>query len=135
MQQQRQLSEKAMLEQALATLGQQREQLARRRASIETGDTVQEGELQELELKLEGLLDARLMDEEKLTTARTAMEQVTQTLRQNEMQRNQLEARLQERRSALESLRMSHQALLINQDNLKAAVERDDLVLAEVLEG
>lgn len=135
LQQQRQLGEKAMLEQSLATLHGSRARLEQRRSTIESSDPVGEDELQALELKLEGLLEARLQDEEKLSALRLAMEQVTQTLRQIELQRHQFDARLQERRSALEALRMSQQALSINQENLLAAVERDDFVLAEVLTG
>ncbi len=131
--QQMQLGEQRMLQQSLSNIEQARNQLLRRQTTLESGDRVDEAALLELEGQLEGLLETRMVDEEKLAAARTEMDQVAQAIRQKEMARHQLDARLQERRAALENLRMSQQALRINMENLVRAVEQDHFDLTQLL--
>jgi chromosome segregation protein len=123
-----------MLEQSLRNIQDAWAQLENRQFLLESGDRVDVSALHDLEAQLEGLLASRLQDEEKLALVRREMEQVTQAIRQNETARHQMDARLQERRSALEALRMNQQALRINQDRLRREIEHDGFALPALLD-
>jgi chromosome segregation protein len=134
MQEQMQVGERSMLEQSLRNIQDAWAQLENRQFLLESGDRVDVSALHDLEAQLEGLLASRLQDEEKLALVRREMEQVTQAIRQNETARHQMDARLQERRSALEALRMNQQALRINQDRLRREIEHDGFALPALLD-
>ena len=83
--------------------------------------------------KLEGLLDRRLAEEEKLGAARDALEEIDQEVRDREQSRSRIEHTIQDVRASLEKLKMESQALEIRAGNHLEQLEELDVRLQEVL--
>ncbi len=116
----------------LTRLGEDLRQLEEKKQAALSYERVDEDDLQNDELRLEGMLEARLQDEEKLGEARQAMEQVGATLRNIEGERSSKESRLQVLRTELEQARMSLQALQMQQAGLIEKIENDEFSLQEM---
>ncbi|MFC4258947.1 chromosome segregation protein SMC [Marinobacter lacisalsi] len=93
-----------------------------------------EAPIEDLEMQLEGLLDRRLAEEEKLSVARDALEEIDREVREKEQFRSQAEHRAQEIRGQLEKLRMESQALEIRSANHLEQLEELEVRLADILE-
>ena len=119
---------------AIARLQNELQQINDKRRAINSNERVDEQELLDAELRLEGMLEARLQDEEKLSEARRVMEQVSLKLREIEGDRSKKETRLQSLRSELESTRMTLQALQMQQNNLVEQIQKDDFTLKGMIE-
>lgn len=81
--------------------------------------------IEELSLKLEGLLETRLHTEERLTQARAEVDAVSSQLREEEHARAKYDVAIQESRDRLSSMRMDTQALSINKKNLEERILED----------
>lgn len=126
-------SEKLLLTQTLQRLSIE---LAARREKIEalsSGDESNEELIEELSLQLEGLLDTRVATEEKLTKARKVVEDLSLSLREEEMKRNDFEAHISSARDALTKLRMDAQALYLNKRNILEKIEQDDFEVENLI--
>ncbi len=114
------------LQETLAQIGQREQQL-------HCNEHLSEQDLSDEALRLEGMLEARLQDEEKLSLARRDMEQVTLSLRTIEGERGNKETRLQTLRSELEKARMELQAVVMRQAGLLEQIEKDEFDLQATL--
>ena len=132
MQSQQTRSEWDQVKSNLARLAEDLKELEAKNKAAQSYERVDEQDLQDGELRLEGMLEARLQDEEKLAEARQAMEQVNGTLRNIEGERASKESRLQSLRAELEQARMSLQALQMRQTSLIESIEKDDFSLDEM---
>jgi chromosome segregation protein len=101
---------------------------------ISQNDSVNDQLIENLSLQLEGLLDDRLINEEKLSIARKKLEDLTAVLREEELKRNNFEEHISSAKEALTSLRMEAQALSINQKNLLEKIQDDDFSLKDIIE-
>jgi len=133
MRRQQEENKKNLAEQSLNRLEDEQAQLKGRIAAIHSSERVDEDELLDMEQTLEGMLEARLKDEEKLQVARREMEAVSISLRDAEADRSRKEAQIQDKRSTLERLRMEAQALQLNAKARLEAIEKDDFRLDEIL--
>src|SRR5690606_17905051 len=80
------------------------------------------------------LLETRLVNEEKLTLARKKVENLTASLREEELKRNSFESHISSAKEALAACRMEAQALSINQKNILDKIQGDDFSLKEVVD-
>jgi len=84
-------------------------------------------------MQLEGLLDRRLAEEEKLGVARDALEEIDREVREKEQGRSGTDHRIQDVRSKLEKLKMESQALEIRSGNYIEQLEELDVKLQDIL--
>lgn len=102
--------------------------------SISSNDRIDDAQIENLQLQLEGFLETRLLNEQKLSEARQKLEQAIQRLREEESNRSSFENVILSAREALSAARLELQALRINQRNLIEKIKEDDFSLNEVLE-
>lgn len=134
MEKQQKESQKQALDLSIQRLSETQAQITRRISLIEGQDRIDEESIDDLELQLEGRLEARLQDEARLSDARIEMEQVAISLREAEGERSNYELTIQESRAGLEQLRMECQAFDINKKALQDAVESDEFTLESLFE-
>jgi chromosome segregation protein len=84
-------------------------------------------------MQLEGLLDRRIAEEEKLSAARDSLEETDHQVRGTEQERSRTEHQIQAVRSDLETLKMESQALEIRAGNYIEQLGELDVKLQEVL--
>ncbi len=131
---QQEQNQKNLLDQSVLRLREELSQTQARIRAIDSSERVDEDDLLDMEQTLEGLLDARLLDEEKLSQARREMENVAIALRDAESDRSNKENIIQDKRSQLERLRMEMQALEINRKAKLEAIRADDFELDSLLD-
>ena len=102
--------------------------------SIASNDRIDDAQIENLQLQLEGFLETRLLNEQKLAEARHKLEQAIQRLREEESNRSSFENVILSARESLSALRLELQALRINQRNLLEKIQEDDFTLEEILE-
>ena len=127
-------SQKMLLSQSLQRLNIEIEQRKEKINNISQNDLVDDQAIESLSLQLEGLLETRLINEEKLSEARKRVEHLGGLLREEELKRNNFEAHISSAREALTSLRMEAQALFINQKNILEKIQADDFSLDDIID-
>lgn len=127
-------SQKILLTQAQQRFKVELDQKKAKVQEISESDTVDDELLESLALQLEGLLETRLVNEEKLTLARKKVENLTASLREEELKRNSFESHISSAKEALAACRMEAQALSINQKNILDKIQGDDFSLKEVVD-
>jgi chromosome segregation protein len=132
--QQQKESQKMLLVQTLQRLNIELEQRRSKIQKISENDSVDDELIEDLALQLEGFLETRLINEEKLNGARKKVEDLTASLKEEEFKRNSFESHISSAKETLASLRMEAQALSINQNNLLDKIRDDDFSLDEVIE-
>src|SRR5690554_7668898 len=85
-------------------------------------------------MQLEGLLERRLAEEEKLGAAREALEDIDREVRDREQGRSRTEHVVQDIRAQLEKLKMESQALEIRAGNYIEQLRELDVKLQVILE-
>jgi chromosome segregation protein len=109
-------------------------QLQERREGLESSLSQNDDPLQALQLELEAQLELRLESEAELTAARQAVSEVEHALRQSEQQRAAIEQRAQGVRNELEQLRLKHQGVQVQRENVHQQLREADHVVEQVLE-
>lgn len=127
-------SQKMLLSQTIQRLNAELEQRKIKVQQISESDTIDDELIENLALQLEGLLETRLVNEEKLTEVRKKVENLTASLREEEFKRSSFETNISSAKEALTSLRMEAQALSINQINQLDKIQGNDFSLGEVLD-
>lgn len=127
-------SQKMLLSQTLQRFSVELAQRKEKIQQILSNDSVDDELIENLGLQLEGLLETRLINEEKLSDARKKVENLTVLLREEELKRNSFESHISSAKEALASLRMEAQALSINQKNLLEKIQDDDFSITEIIE-
>lgn len=89
--------------------------------------------VEELQVRLEELLENRLSEETQLNSARENLERVETLLRDQELARSQSEQKLNDIRGRLEQERMEAQALEIHRAGVEDQLKRDSFDLQAVL--
>tara|TARA_R110001592_G_scaffold248308_1_gene510571 strand:- start:36596 stop:40126 length:3531 start_codon:yes stop_codon:yes gene_type:complete len=127
-------SQKMLFTQTIQRLNIDLEQRKSKIIQISQNDSVDDELIDNLNLQLEGLLETRLISEEKLTNARSKVEDLTGLLREEELKRNNFESHISAAKEALASLRMEAQALSINQKNILEKIQDNDFLLKDIIE-
>ena len=127
-------SQKMLLAQTIQRLNAELEQRKSKVQQISESDSIDDELIENLALQLEGLLETRLVNEEKLTKVRKQMESLTASLREEELKRSSFETHISNAKEALTSLRMEAQALSINQKNQLDKILSNDFSLDEILD-
>ncbi len=122
------------LQSTLERMQMQKERLEERVEILRDGRESAEEPIEDLQMQLEGLLDRRLAEEEKLAGARDALEDIDREVRDKEQGRSQAEHTIQDVRARLESLKMESQALEIRAGNHLEQLRELDVQLKDVLE-
>ena len=131
---QQKVSQKMLLSQTLQRLNTELEQSKVKAQQISKSDTIDDELIENLELQLEGFLETRLVNEEKLSDVRKKVEDLTASLREEELKRNSFESHISSAREALATLRMEAQALSINQNNVLDKIQSNDFTLDKVIQ-
>ncbi len=98
---------------------QQVERLVERREMLEMSSMEQDSPVDDLKLELEGKLEHRLAVEENLNQARTVMQDIEHSLRENEQSRGRADNDLQHLRSQLEQHRLERQGVEIRRNTIE----------------
>ncbi|MFE8069671.1 chromosome segregation protein SMC [Marinobacteraceae bacterium S3BR75-40.1] len=122
------------LKDTLDRLQMQRERLAERVDMLLSSQEETEAPVEDLRMELEGLLERRLAEEERLTEAREALEEIDTRVREIEQARGEAERRAQTVRERIEKLRMEAQALEIRCDNHLQQLKELEVGLKGILE-
>ncbi len=89
--------------------------------------------VEELQIRLEELLENRLSEETLLSNARTALERIDALIRDQERARSESDQKLNDLRGKLEQERMEAQALDIHRAGVEEQLKRDSFDLEAVL--
>jgi len=127
------LNQKQMLSQNVGRLSNESNSHKNQISDIQSSDSMDDEAVDNLKLTLEGLLETRLVAEDKLTVAKNSVDEVSAGLRQEETNRSEFDLSIQTSRNALESVRMDTQALEINKRNLLERIEQDDFEIDALL--
>lgn len=127
-------SEIAGLQQSVARLSVQAEQINSRRSSLNEALAESEMPMAENAEALESKLEQRLTVEAELTEARSALEAVETQMRELDDKRTAAEQAVQGIRTDLEQLRLQTQALQVRQEGLLEQLAETDHVVADVLQ-
>ena len=119
---------------AIERLSQQTTKLRERREFLK--ESLNESSSPESELKeqLEELLGRRLIEEEGMQTARIALEEVEQRIREGEKVRHSAEQKAQKVRGQLEKLKMDWQGMQVRRTTLAEQLREDQFDLESVLD-
>ena len=90
--------------------------------------------IENLSLQLEGLLEIRLLNEGKLNSVRSKVEELNALLKEEEFKRHHFESHISSAREALTSFRMDAHAISINQKNILDKIISDDYTLNNIIE-
>jgi chromosome segregation protein len=123
------------LQQALARMAQQREQLEARGADLATQLAGGDEPLQQLQRERQTALDQRVLAEKDLAAARGAVEGIEAELRRYEQQRQRADQQALALRETLQRQRLEEQAQALHADALVAAIAEAGLALEEVVAG
>ncbi len=107
---------------------------AQLRLELADSDSSESETVEEISEHLQQELASHLREEEKLSEARAGQDEVLTILREDETRREQIEAKLLESRSVLESLRMKLQAVAMEQMQDLEAIANDEFDLEVLLE-
>ena len=127
-------SQKMLLNQTIQRLGGELEQGKAKIKQLSETDTIDDELIEDLSLQLEGLLETRLINEEKLNIERSKTEELNTLLRDEEFKRNNFESHISSAREALTSFRMEAQAIYINQKNIIEKIQSDDFILSDIVD-
>jgi len=127
------LNQKQMLNQNIGRLRNESNNHKNQITDIQSSESMDDETIDNLKLTLEGLLETRLVAEDKLSAAKNAVDEVSVALRKEETNRSQFDLSIQTSRNALESVRMDTQALQINKRNLQERIELDDFEVDALL--
>lgn len=123
--QQQKLSQVNSLKQTIERLGKELSYKKQRITELNNSEHYEDESLEDLSMQLEGLLESRLIAEERLNEARKSVESVSISLREEEGARVKFEGAIQSAREKLEAIRMDTQALSINKKNLEERILED----------
>ncbi len=128
-------SEISSLQQAIARMSVQADQLASRQSDLSTALKEAETPIQDHEQNLERKLQQRLDVENELTEARQRLENVEAELKTLQGQRAEADEQVQNLRSKLEQFRLESQALKVRQEGLIEQLAENQHDLQAVLSG
>ena len=100
---------------------------------LNASDHVDESALEGLAMQLEGLLEAQLVNEQRVADLRHELEAVSKKLRDAESAREKFEGLIQGSRNELGTLRMDAQALEIQRSGLAEQIQNDDFTVENML--
>ncbi|MGH8154787.1 MAG: chromosome segregation protein SMC [Rhodanobacteraceae bacterium] len=123
------------LEQSLARMHAQREQLERHRADLEGRLAAGGDPIAALEKERQVCLDQRLAVDRRMIEARRALEEVTTALQDREQARQAAEQAMAGERDALEKLRLDEQGQRLRAEQLADAIREAGLELEPLLAG
>lgn len=123
----------AALEQALARMGGQRGQLDSRLGELSAQLAEGSDPVVELEEQRQVALEQRVLTEQNLTAARTAVDGIDNDLRRFEQIRHQRDDQAIQQREAIGQRRLEQQALVLKAEQLAAAVVEAGFVLEDVV--
>ncbi|MBS3804077.1 MAG: chromosome segregation protein SMC [Oleiphilaceae bacterium] len=127
-------SQRHGLAQTLDRMQGQKERLAERVTMLQESREETEEPLEDLRMQLDGLLERRLAEEDKLAAARDGLEDIDRQVRDNEQGRSRAEQTIGDIRARLEKQKMESQALEIRAGNHLEQLAELDLRLQAVLE-
>jgi chromosome segregation protein len=127
------LAQRTSTQQALQRLEQQVERLYERRVQLDLNLEEGAAPLEELRLKLEELLERRLLVDASLREARLAVDDADRELREAEKRRAQAEQQAQSLRGQLEQQRLAWQALNVRRKALQELLQAEQYELHSVL--
>jgi chromosome segregation protein len=130
--QQQKISQSASLKQTIDRLDKELAYKKQRISELGNSEHFESESIEELSLQLEGLLETRVVAEERLNEARQAVESVTGSLRDEEGARVKFDNAIQNAREKLETIRMDTQALAINKKNLQERILEDGFEIQEL---
>ncbi|MBE9526660.1 MAG: chromosome segregation protein SMC [Proteobacteria bacterium] len=125
-------TELSSIEQGMSRLKGQLEQVSLRRQSLLNQLESNDDPVQQLNDELEEHLESRIQVEEQLINARQTVEELDQSLREFDQKRAQIEQNLQVLRSELETLRISSQELIVRRETLKEQIDESGFSLEEL---
>ncbi len=125
----------ASLEQSLARMAQQMQQVEARAAELEAQLAGGDAPLRELQQSRQVVLDQRVVVERDLAAARASVEAVEGELRRYEQQRQRADQQALAMREKLQAQRLEEQAQALRAQALSEAIVGAGLVLDEVLAG
>lgn len=123
----------AGLEQALARMGGQRGQLDSRLGELSAQLAEGDEPVHSLESQRQVALEQRVLAEQSLTAARTAVDGIDNDLRKFEQVRQQRDEQALQQREAIGQRRLEQQALVLKAEQLAAAVVEAGFVLQDVV--
>lgn len=123
----------AALEQSLARMHAQREQLEKHRADIDARLAAGGDPVVALEKERQACLDQRLSVDRKLVDARRLVEESANGLREREQARHAAEQAMSEERDALEKLRLEEQGQRLRAEQLASAITDAGLEIEPLL--
>lgn len=121
------------LEQALARMGGQRGQLDTRLGELSAQLAEGDEPVHTLEEQRQVALEQRVLTEQNLTAARTALDGIDNDLRRFEQVRHQRDDQAIQQREAIGQRRLEQQALVLKAEQLAAAVVEAGFVLEDVV--
>ncbi|MGH8216267.1 MAG: chromosome segregation protein SMC [Rhodanobacteraceae bacterium] len=122
------------LEQSLARMRAQHEQLAKHRAELDQRLAEGGDPIAALEQERQVCLEQRLMVDKKLVDARRVVEDAANTLREHEQARHAAEQAMAGERDALEQLRLAEQGQRLHADQLAEAIHAAGLEIEPLLD-
>ncbi len=128
-------SSKESLNLALSRNQQQRQELAGRCTDLESAMVSAEQPQNDLREQLEQALAARLISENQLAEARTALAGFEQGIRENDEARVRAERAVEERRQVFDQARLEERALQVRLQELESRLEQTDFTIESALEG
>ena len=127
-------NQKLLISQTIQRFNLELEECNSKISSLNQSDSIDDELIENLTLQLEGLLETRLVNEEKLNNTRSKIEELNFKLRDEEHKRNNFESQVSAAREALTAFRMEAQAISINQKNIIEKIENDDFKLKEIIQ-
>tara|TARA_R110002072_G_scaffold89737_9_gene201049 strand:- start:34754 stop:38284 length:3531 start_codon:yes stop_codon:yes gene_type:complete len=131
---QQKVSQKMLVNQTIQRFSLELEQGQAKIKALSGSDTVDEEMIENLSLQLEGLLEIRLLNEGKLNSVRSKVEELNALLKEEEFKRHHFESHISSAREALTSFRMDAHAISINQKNILDKIISDDYTLNNIIE-
>lgn len=126
-------TELSSIEQGMIRLKGQLEQLELRRQQLLDLMQKDDDPVEKLNEELEIHLESRILVEEQLSQARNLVEELDHSLREFDHKRAQIENKLQTLRTELESIRLSSQELIVRRQTLKEQMDESGFSLEELL--
>lgn len=128
-------SSKESLNLALSRNQQQRQELAGRCTDLESAMVSAEQPQNDLREQLEQGLAQRIISENQLTEARTALAAFEHGIRENDEARVRAERAVEERRQVFDQARLEERALQVRLQELESRLEQTDYTIESALEG
>lgn len=125
----------AALQQSIARMNVQIEQLGSRQTSLDDALAESQAPMQESSAALEAKLGQRLSVEEELNGARRTLEEAESAMRELDEKRQTAEQAVQKQRGELEQMRLKTQTLQVRQEGLVEQLQESQHDLQEVIAG